>query len=614
MTNKKFTIKILQPVLIMFLAFAIISCSVGDDDSPGPIGDLELGASGRLLNWTSPGDNGDSGQATLYLIRFFDTEQVEDLIGVNSLDGINSTQINEAVRDNFGDATQVPEFLEPSEAGSPEAFSIPRLNLTGEDSFFFAVRTNDEVGNGSIVSNVVETLTPLTGSIFQDADENSCLGMSAASAEVGGRENEDEDEVIDDLIIGDPCNGRVYIFFGGSDFTRDGFSVDVSQADVTIIGNPTEAFGASVSGIGNFGGRGGGFQEIVIGAPEANNGAGRVYIIFGEEDLSPTINITLGEEVDRIINGENLGDNFGFVIKERGVDNILVGAPSALNGRGKAYNFDGDDIDDDVMSASGASDIIIGEAEGDMFGFDLTEAGDIDDNTPLDFAVSAPGAGRVYVFFESRDLDLSEQNFSDVLVIQGSIEDRFGESISGGFNIDGLDEDNNSEDDLFVDADLDEDADLLIGAPGANNNTGAVFLYSGNDIKDAFEDGVSLNFVSRIDGINEGDNFGASVEVLSDINPDIDIQDEDTSNVLDLDSTPADFAISAPGSGNGIVSLFFGRVGFNGNLDANDADFTIPTPENTENFGSSICRLGDVNDDSFLDFSLGSSGSIVVEY
>lgn len=610
--------------ILLVLTVQVISCSVGDDKPPaqitdesdvlpGQIMDLSVDQTNKVLNWTARGDDGDTGRATLYLFRYLDTEQVETLLGVDSLDGIDPDIIQETVRDNFGEATQVPEFLSPSEAGFPEVFSIPRLDITGQENFYFSIVINDEVGNSSPVSNVVEVTTPLVGSAFQDQDEVSCLGVSAASAEVGGRDADDQDDIIDDLIIGDPCLGRVYIFFGGPNFTRQSIDVDVELADVTIIGDPSESFGASVSGMGNFGGKGG-FQEIAIGAPEADNGAGKVYIIFGDENFPEVIDLNLGEEADRIINGENPGDNFGFVIKERGSDNLYVGAPGALNEKGKLYIFDGSDLDNDVMNATSADDIVTGESEGDMLGFDVTNAGDIDDNSPLDYAVSAPGAGKVYVIFDTKDIDLSQPNLSDVLVIEGSVEDRFGESIAGGFNIDGLDDDDQSGDDLFLDADLDEDADLLIGAPGTNNETGSVFLYSGDDLKDAIKDGTSFSFVSSIDGLSEGDNFGASVEELSDINPIIDVRDRDTANVLDLDSTPADFAIGAPGSENGKVYVFFGEVGFSGNLTSSDADITIEPTSIETLFGGDIFSLGDINDDAFVDFAIGSDNFLVVEY
>lgn len=609
---------------LLVLTVQVMSCSVGDDKAPAPTPDppdqimgLSEGQTDKVLNWIAPGDDGNTGTATLYLFRYLNTEQVETLLGVNSLDGIEFDIIQETVRDNFAEATQVPFFLSPSKAGSPESFPIPRLDINGQDNFYFSIITNDEVGNSSPVSNVVEVTTPLVGSAFQDQDEVSCLGVAAASAEVGGRDADDQDDIIDDLIIGDPCLGRVYIFFGGPNFARQSIDVDVDQADVTIIGDPSESFGASVSGIGNFGGKGG-FQEIAIGAPEADNGAGKVYIIFGDEKFGEEdfeeIDLNLGEEADRIINGENPGDNFGFVIKERGSDNFYVGAPGALNETGKLYIFDGNDVDNEVMNATSAKDIVTGESEGDLLGFDVTNAGDIDDDSPLDYAVSAPGAAKVYVIFDTKNIDLSQSNLSDVLIIEGSVEDRFGESISGGFNVDGLVDDDQSGDNLFLDADLDEDADLLIGAPGTNNEKGSVFLYSGDDLKDAIKDGTSFSFVLRIDGLSDGDNFGASVEELSDINPIIDVRDRNTANVLDLDSTPADFAIGAPGSENGKVYVFFGEIGFSGNLTSADADITIEPTSIETLFGGDIFSLGDINDDAFVDFAIGSDNFLVVEY
>ena len=57
-----------------------MSCSLGDDESPDGINDLNVEAGGKLLNWTSPGDDGDDGQAILYLVRFFDSIQVANLL------------------------------------------------------------------------------------------------------------------------------------------------------------------------------------------------------------------------------------------------------------------------------------------------------------------------------------------------------------------------------------------------------------------------------------------------------------------------------------------------------------------------------------------------------
>lgn len=601
-----------RPAILAFLTvlcFTIGSCAVGDDESPSSIQDLSVSESSKIFSWTSPGDDSDSGEARLYLIRFFDTAMLEELLNVGSLDGVSDQEIQQTVQDNFDDAVQVPQFLSPSPAGTNELVAVPRIDLTGQTNYYFSVATNDEVGNRGEPSNVVEANTPLTSGSVVDEDQNSCLGGSASSAEVSGKDADEDDasEFVKDLIVGDPCRDRVYVFFGGADVIGDVTSVDVSEADVTIIGNPGESFGAAVSGIGNFAARTT-FEEFIIGAPDAENGAGKAYVFFGREDLPSVIDLSSGDQADRVINGENPGDNFGFSFGRRGTDDIYIGAPGALDSRGILYRFDGDDLDE-VTSAASANDILTGELGQGMFGYDVVDAQDLNRSSPNDFVVSAPGLGRVYVVFDTRDIDLS-QDLSDVFVIQGSVEDRFGESISAGYDIDGFVPDDDDED-----PDIDRNTDVVVGAPGANNGTGSVFVFSAEDIDDAFDTGSELNPVSRIDGENEGDNFGASVRSISDINPDIEVEDEDSANVMDQDVTNADIVIGAPNAaGNGRTYVFFGREGFSGNMSASDADILLSPPDGATAFGSFVFRIDDVNDDNFTDFAIGTDNSIVVQY
>ena len=72
--------------------------------------------------------------------------------------------------------------------------------------------------------------------------------------------------------------------------------------------------------------------------------------------------------------------------------------------------------------------------------------------------------------------------------------------------------------------------------------------------------------------------------------------------------------MGAPGSENGKVYVFFGDIGFSGIMTSGDADITIASPGGAANFGKDIFRLEDVNDDSFLDFAIGSDTSIFIEY
>ena len=616
MTKNKNVFNLLIITTIITIFSLTNSCAVGDNTPPSQIVDLRISSNAKNLEWTAPGDDGDIGTATLYLLRFYTEQQVADILDVPNLDGIPFAVIQEAVQNNFIDATQVPQFLEPQVAGSDEITSISRIDISGNARFFYSIIANDNVGHSSPPSNVVEVATILSGALFESSNTSDCPGVSASYGEFTGRDEEDQDEILNDLIIGDPCAGRVYIFVGGPEVTRDLDVIDVSLADITIIGDTIQSFGATVGGIGSFSGSAT-FQEIVIGAPEALNGTGQIFIIEGDDDLPRVIDFTAGDEPDFTVTGEAPGDNFGFVLERRGSDDLFVGAPGALGSTGKLYRFDGGDFSENT-DADDARDIITGEAPGDLFGFSVIDGGEINSKTPDEFIVGAPGAGKAYVVFQNITQDLSE-DLEDVLVIVGSAEDRFGETVGGGYNIDGQIDTQNDEDledeDFIVDLDeLEEDTDVVVGAPGALNETGSVFLYSNEDILNAFDDGAPLTFSLRIDGISEGDQLGSSLIVIPDINPNTEVESRDTANVINQIATNADIATGAPARGNGEVYIFFGSVGISGNLTAADADITILSTEGVNSLGSDLSNLFDVNNDFYFDIAICSESAAELQY
>ena len=125
-----------------------------------------------------------------------------------------------------------------------------------------------------------------------------------------------------------------------------------------------------------------------------------------------------------------------------------------------------------------------------------------------------------------------------------------------------------------------------------------------------------LTPISTINGANPGDNFGASVAVLSDINPIIEIEDEDTANVLDFDDSSADILIGAPGvnGGTGAIYIFFGEETFSGIKNATGADFTLSGTNPGGTFGSTVLNTGELNDDGVQDIAVGGIGFIEVIY
>lgn len=88
------------------------------------------------LQWTAPGDDGAIGTATQYDIR------------------VATSVINEG---NFGAASRVNGAPAPLAAGSTQSMDV--TGLTPSTSYWFAIKTADEQGNWSPISNLVQWTT-----------------------------------------------------------------------------------------------------------------------------------------------------------------------------------------------------------------------------------------------------------------------------------------------------------------------------------------------------------------------------------------------------------------------------------------------------------------------
>ncbi len=600
----------------LFAILFIVSCAIGDSTPPATITDLSSVEVSRLLNWIAPGDDGNKGRATIYFFRYYDNQEVAEILGVPNLDGVPFLVIEEAVRDNFNNATQIPDFQQPDVAGSSQSFLAPRLDLSGELTFFYSILTNDEVGNSSQPSNVVELTTPLQSVKYVSDEPGSCLGDSVGSGNFNGDEtfsnnnnsfNNDINNFISDYAIGDPCLGRVYIFFGQEDLTNDGSTViDVANADVTVIGNADDMFGASLAGIPDFDNdvRA---EELVIGAPGFDNNRGKVFVIFGSRDLPSVIDLS-DSSVERIeVVGENVGDNFGFSVADgstvtNGQGLFLVGAPFFGSDTGRAYVFRGGGLKkNEEVPATDAGATFTGEGPGDLFSFDIENVGRIRKNSFDEIGAGAPGIGRAYVILgqdniNSKDLAVDT---SDVVILEGSADDSFGISLSG---------------DGDIDEDGEERDDVIVGAPDSNMSTGSVFLYSGDDIDNSFQDGTIPPVETEFTGISPGDMFGASVSVMAQLNFEQEKRKRDTATVLLLQTINADFGVGAPGTANGNVYIFFGQTDFPATVSASNADAELVGEAGESNFGSLVQGIGDVNGDVFEDFAAGGTEFIRTVY
>ena len=113
-----------------------------DTTPPAAVTDLAVTAtsdSSATLRWTAPGDDGASGQATEYDLRF-------------ATFAITAS--------NFESATRVTDLATPRVAGSTEVVSI--AGLAPATVYWFALKTADEVANLSVLSNVPSGATAET--------------------------------------------------------------------------------------------------------------------------------------------------------------------------------------------------------------------------------------------------------------------------------------------------------------------------------------------------------------------------------------------------------------------------------------------------------------------
>jgi Tfp pilus assembly protein PilV len=120
-----------------------------DVTAPATISDLALSGATETsidLDWTAPGDDGSSGTATSYDVRY------------------STSLITEA---NWSSAIQATGEPAPSAAGSSESMTVS--GLSGGTTYYFAMKTSDDAGNISSISNVPSlATTALIQIIFEE--------------------------------------------------------------------------------------------------------------------------------------------------------------------------------------------------------------------------------------------------------------------------------------------------------------------------------------------------------------------------------------------------------------------------------------------------------------
>ena len=139
----------------------------GDTMAPAAVSNLSApsATSGSVtLNWTAPGDDGSTGTASAYDVRY------------------STATITDA---NWGSATQCTGEPTPKASGQAETFTVN--GLSASTTYYFAMKVADEVPNTSGLSNVVSKATAAGGgtSLLTDGDFQSGTGFTTGSYTAG---------------------------------------------------------------------------------------------------------------------------------------------------------------------------------------------------------------------------------------------------------------------------------------------------------------------------------------------------------------------------------------------------------------------------------------------
>lgn len=288
---------------------------------------------------------------------------------------------------------------------------------------------------GSSMNNVADVLLNGEGA-------SNYFGISVSGA---GDVNADGFE---DVIVGatgyNSSAGKAYLFFGGASMNN--------SSDAEFYGeNPSDNFGASVSGAGDL--NGDGYKDIVIGASGHNTGTGRAYIFLGGNFVSQFPYLT--------INGAAVNNYLGISVSgagdvnKDGFDDFIAGAYGYNNYSGQAYVFFGGAILDPY------ADIYFTDfGSSSLLGVSVNDAGDMNGDGFADVMIGASGyqfnMGKSYVLFGGAYMD----NIPDITMRGDTLQTFFAGSVSGAgdFNGDGF-------------------ADAIIGARGASQNKGKSLVY-----------------------------------------------------------------------------------------------------------------------------------------
>lgn len=298
--------------------------------------------------------------------------------------------------------------------------------------------------------------------------------------------------------------------------------------------------------------------DVVAGAPDSDLGstdAGLVSVYSGAAPYAALFTIA----------GNGANQHCGFAVallldaNQDGNADVVFSSPGEQSDKGaiRVYN---------VVTSTNIS-YKSGTSAGDLFGFSVASAGDVNGDGKGDVIVGSPEA----LSGSGLGVVVSGANGGTIQNVVASVGSKMGTSVSGGYDVTG-----------------DGRPDVLGGAPefsALGPEQGQIRLM----------DVVGHAFVHSLDGPTNGDQFGHAACALGDVNGD----------------GKADFLVGAPGGDHTYLFLGFfvtdedsGSVRCISGADGSTL-WTIYGAEGDE-IGFSLANLGDVNGDGKADFAVGA--------
>ena len=126
----------------------LVGTTDGDAIAPAAVADLAVSANGMsllTLSWTATGDDGNTGTASFYDVRY-STSPISN--------------------ENWGSATQATGEPAPQSSGSTETFTV--YGLDPSSVYHLALRVRDNLGNESGMLNPASGATTAASTVFED--------------------------------------------------------------------------------------------------------------------------------------------------------------------------------------------------------------------------------------------------------------------------------------------------------------------------------------------------------------------------------------------------------------------------------------------------------------